>query len=290
MQDIPLQTFRNAIRTQDLTLTAELALDGESDGPSVIAQARTLIEAVDAVQVTDNPGLKLHLSPLVAAAILLNEGIDPVVHIACRDRNSIALRSDLLGAAALGVTSLLLMRGKDIPKDARPRIKPVYDWGTRKLITCASGIEKANFMIGSIATVFEPETDWTPGGLLAKADAGVKFVQSPLCFDIDLLKHYMSRLVSKKLMHRVSVIVALAPIPSADMAEWLVENLRGVIIPEKIIDRLRGATDPEKEGISICAELLRESAGIPGISGANLVCLGDPEAVTEAIRLSGVRR
>ena len=284
-----MHTFRHALRTQDFALTAELALDARADRRSIIAQARTLVEAVDAVQITDNPGAQQHLSSLAVAAILLNEGIDPVLHMNCRDRNRVALRSDLLGAVALGVSSLLPIRGKRFPADARPRVKQVYDWGARKLIAAASAMEDADFLIGSTATVFKPNREWKPEKITAKADAGVKFIQTQLCFDIDLLRHYMSRLVAEKLVQRVSVIVGLAPVPSADMAQWLGKNLRGAVMPAKIVKRLRQAADPKREGIHICAELLRDVADMPGVSGANLICLGGPDAIAEAVKLSGVR-
>ena len=283
-----MHTFRQALRTKDFTLTAELALDARSEAETIVSQAQALIGSVDAVQVPDSVEKQVHLSPLAAAAILLNAGIDPIVHMNCRDRNRVALRSDLLGAAALGVTSLLLMRGKEIPPGARPNVKQVYDWGSRKLIAAASAMDDADFMIGSIATVFKPDRDWKPEKLPTKADAGVKFVQTQLCFDIDLLRHYMARLVAEKLVQRVNVIIGLAPMPSADMAQWLGKNLRGAVMPSRVVKRLRQAADAEREGISICAELLRDVAGIPGVSGANLACLGDPDAIAEAVRVSGV--
>lgn len=282
-------TFQQALRTQDFTLTAELALDARSNRESIAAQAANLARSVDAIQVPDSIASQVHLSPLAAAAILLQAGVDPVMHLHCRDRNRVALRGDLLGAAALGVSSLLLMRGKEIPADSRPKIKQVYDWGGRKLIAAAAAMEDADFMIGSVATVFKPDRDWKPEQLTTKADAGVRFIQTQLCFDIDLLRHYMSRLVAEKLVRRVNVVVGLAPLPSADVAQWLGKNLRGAVVPAKVVRRLRQARDPELEGIQVCAELLEQVADIPGTSGANLLCFGSEETVMETIKTSGVR-
>jgi len=287
--DTHLHTFRHALRTQDFTLTAELALDAHSDRESIVAQAKALVADVDAVQVTDSPGERVHLSSLAAAAILLDAGIDPVLHLHCRDRNRISLRSELLGAAALGVSSLLLMRGRELPEDFRPRIKQVYDWGGRRLIASASALEEADFMIGSIATAFKPDREWKPGKLASKLDAGARFIQTQLCFDIDLLRHYMSRLVAEKITRRANVLIGLAPLPSAGSAHWLGKHLRGAVVPAKVVKRLRQATDPEQEGIDICAELLQQVADIPGVSGANLHCLVEPERIVEAVKLSGVR-
>ena len=283
-----MKTFRNALRSKEFTLTAELTLKASPARSDVIDQAKLLTELVDAVQVTDNPGAHLHVSPMAAAAILLSEGIDPVLHMNCRDRNRIALRSDLFGAAALGVSSILITRGMDYPGDARPRVKTVYDWGARKLIACANSIDHTDFLIGSAATAFKPDRDWKPEKITEKADAGVRFIQTQPCLDIDLLRHYVAQLVAERLIHRVSVVVGVAPVPSVEVARWLGKNLRGAAVPAKVITRLRQSGDARKEGIRICAELLQQIAEIPGTSGANVICLGEPEDVAEAISESGM--
>lgn len=284
-----MHTFRHALRTSDFALTAELLLDAGRNSSGLLADARLLAPLVDAVQVTDNPGTRVHLSPLAAAALLIGQGIDPLVHLSCRDRNRIALRSELLGAAALGVSSLLLLRGRDLPDALDPPVPAVYDWGARKLISFASSMQAADFMIGTIATVFKPERNWEPEQIFDKADAGARFIQTQLCFDIDLLRHYMACLVAKRVVERTNVIVGLAPIPSADVGKWLGKNLRGAVVPAKIVKRLRQARDAEHEGVRICAELLQQVREIPGTAGVNVACLGDPEAVASAIRMSGVR-
>lgn len=282
-----MHTFKHALRTQDFSLTAELALNAFTGRAELIAQAKALAPHVDALQLPESIEKEVHLAPLAAAAILLAEGIDPVMHMNCRDRNRVALIADLLGAKALGVSSLLVMRGKQV--QAGVEVKQVYDWGAKKLIAAANSMEDADFLIGSIATVFKPDRDWKPEHLPTKADAGVRFVQTQICFNTDLLRHYMARLVAERLTQRVNVIVGVAPLPSADIAQALGKNLRGAVVPAKVVKRLREAADPEREGIELCAELLSEIADIPGVSGANLMCFGNFDAVTEAIRVSGVR-
>ncbi|MDA0706976.1 MAG: methylenetetrahydrofolate reductase [Proteobacteria bacterium] len=284
-----MQTFHQALRNKDFTLTAELALVANASRETILAQARTLAAEVDAVQVPDCSPSYTSVSSLAISAILLQAGIDPIMHLSCRDRNRLVLRADVLGAVALGVSSLLLMRGQEAAADVRPKIKTVYDWGTLQLIRYATSLEHANLLTGSIATVFKPGRDWEPLRLVKKSDAGTKFIQTQLCFDADLLRHYMARLVAEKFIQRASVMVALAPLPSAEMAQWLGKNLRGAVVPAKVVKRLRQASDPEQAGIDICAELLREVAGIPGVAGANLVCLGNPDTVAAAVQRSGIR-
>ena len=106
---------------------------------------------------------------------------------------------------------------------------------------------------------------------------------------MDVARNYMSRIVASKMTHRASFIMALSPIPSADMARWIRDNVKGALVPESIIDRMEQASDPELTGIDICAELLQELATIPGVSGVNLLTMGDLEAIPAAIEASGVR-
>lgn len=291
-----MKTFQGALRTQDFTLSAELKLDSRSTATSIIDQAQVLTSVADAVQVTDNPGGRVHMSPLVVAGTLLDHGIDPVLHMTCRDRNRIALHSDLLGAAALGVTSLLLMRGQKFPDDFPSKAKAVFDWGARRLIADARAMrtdpdnpQAPDFFIGSVATAFKPTRGWKPETMSAKADAGIKFIQTQLCFDVDLIRRYMAGLVSAKLIERVNVIIGIGPIPSADVGKWLASNLRGTVVPEAVIKRLRQTSDPEREGIEICADMLQELAGIPGVSGASIMNFGNADSVARSVEKSGLR-
>ncbi len=289
-------TFKDSLKTKEFVVTAHVNLPRAPDADSLIRQGEILRPAVDAVQLTDNPGAKVHMAALAAAALLLQQGIDPVVHITCRDRNRIALQSDLIGAAALGVTSVLLMRGDRIPDYMKPKVRSVFNIEAKELMAFVQELKDAetvplvsDFLVGATATIFDPDAEWMPGNLISKCDAGANFVQTQLCFDMDVVRNYMARMVASKLTHKLNFIMALSPLPSADLAYWMRDNVKGALIPESIIERLEQASDPESEGIEICAEMLRELATIPGVSGANLLTLGNLETIPAAIDASGVR-
>jgi methylenetetrahydrofolate reductase (NADPH) len=106
---------------------------------------------------------------------------------------------------------------------------------------------------------------------------------------MDVLRNYMSHIVASKLTHRANFITALSPLPSADVARWMRDNVKGALVPDSIIDRLEQASDPQSEGIEICAELLREAVTIPGVRGVNLLTMGEIETIPAAISASGVR-
>lgn len=287
-------TFKDALKTKDFVITAHVNLAKAPDAKSLRQQGDILRPMVDAVQLTDTT--QLHMSGIAAAAILTQQGIDPIVHMNCRDRNRIALQKDFLGAAVLGVTSVLVMRGKRIPDSKRLGIRNVFDTPALELMTYMQTLKEAkntslvsDFLIGASAEIFAPDTDWTPKNLTRKCDAGANFVQMQLCFDMDVVRNYMTHMVGSKLTHRLAFIMALSPLPSADVARWMRDNVKGALVPEPIIERLEQASDPEREGIEICAELLQELATIPGVSGANLLTMGKLETIPAAIEASGVR-
>lgn len=289
-------SFRDALKTKDFVVTAHVNLGQAPDKDSLLQQADVLRPYVDAVQLTDNPGAQVHLSGLAAGALLVRQGIDPILHMTCRDRNRIALQSDLIGAAALGVTSVLVMRGARIPDQLKPKVRSVFDTDARELMEFARGLRDsqevpliADFLIGATATVFDPEPDWTPVNLIAKCDAGANFVQTQLCFDMAVVRNYMAQLVASKLTHRASFLMALTPLPSAEAARWIRQNVKAALVPSPVIERLEQATDPAREGIEMCAEMLAELATIPGVSGASLLSLGDLDAIPAAIEASSVR-
>ena len=297
-----MKSLRDAIRRQPFVLTAELPLSDHEDGATLVANAGRLHPWVDAIQLTDNQRGRVHASSLAVAAMLLQQGIDPVLHVTCRNRNRIALESDLLGAAAIGVTSLVVMRGSNRGAGPRASVKPIFDTGATELIAVARAMSDGrvpsgkplnpapDFFIGAVGTVFSPEEDWKPHGLTAKLDAGARFLQTQPCFDMPALRTYMVRLVKERLTWNFHVIVGLACLPSVTAARWMSDMAGGALIPEATVRRLAQARDPEQEGVTICAELLQELMEIPGVAGVNLIPLGNADAVAEAVKLSGIRR
>lgn len=296
-----MKTLREALRSEELTLTAELSLTPRTSAAQVIAQAETLAKATDAIQIPDHRHARPHLSNIAAAALLLQNGMDPVIQMNSRDRNRVALQSDILGARALGASNLLLMRGSNFPEDHRPRSTGVFDVGAIDLIATAASIRDGEVFadskasgarklyLGTVATAFNPADGWEPEKLTSKADAGAQFIQLQLCFDMDLLRAYIARIVAAKLTWRFQVLAGLAVLPSAEAARELRSARPDSVIPSALVMRLEQAADPEAEGVLICAELLREVADIPGLAGVTLVTPGEPECIPQAIHDSGVR-
>ena len=292
-----MQQFKEALEFEAFVLTAELPLSPKLNGTAIIQMARELWGFVDAVQVPDHTNARPHISNVTTSGLLLHSGIDPIMHMNSRDRNRISLQSDLLSAQALGVTSILLMRGMDLPPDHRPRATSIFDVGAIDFITTAAAIRDGDalsaarddnvspFLIGAIAQVFDPPPDWSPEKLKAKTDAGANFIQLPLCMNLEVLKRYMKQLISAKLLWKAQVMVTLAAFTSREEALKTKENLPDSLIPDSILQQLGDSHDSRQTGIEICGNMLHAIREIPGISGANLLVLEDHLATVDAASL-----
>ena len=284
-------------------ITAELTPPVSGTPERLLERAETLRGAVDAVNLTDGPRALVHMSALAASGILVQAGIEPVLQLTCRDRNRIALQSDLLGASALGVRNILVLTGDQPDSHEIPPPKPVFDMDSRELIHVAakmrdglalpSGreiISPPELFIGAADLPVDPPSDWQPSALIQKVEAGAQFAQTQLCFDIGVVRRYMARLVDNGIADRVFMMIGLGPLASARSARWMRDNLFGVIVPDEIIERLEQAADPKAEGGRICAELMQQLNEIPGVAGAHLMAPGNFAGIPGAIELSGLRK
>lgn len=291
-----MKTFRQAVQSEAFTISAELTLTHASRADDVRRQVELLGPLVDGIQVNDSPPAWMHMSALAASSLLLQAGVDAVPVLSCRDRNRIALYSDLLGCRALGVTSVLLTRGRRLIKKQQLHGGMVFDIGGSELIAMANEINEEEgarpdeaFFIGTGARVFRPRGEWRAESLGARANAGARFLQTQLCFNIGMLRNWMERLIDLRKTWDYSVIVSLTPLPSAQTARWLKKHYSDSKIPKAVIGRLEAAKDPRSEGIAICAELMHQIKEIPGISGVALMTTGDSELLADAIRASELR-
>jgi methylenetetrahydrofolate reductase (NADPH) len=276
--------FSELLSAGRFAVTAEIAPPASADPKLLLERALPLRGLADAVNVTDGAQARASMSALAAAAILAQHGIEPILQMSCRDRNRIALQSDLLGAAALGIRNLLMLRGDDPSAGDQAEAKPVFDLDTQALAATAAMMrdrgelpsgralqDRPSFFIGATDSPLDPLPDWKPDRLRAKLDAGVQFVQTQFCMDVDILNRYLRRLTDEGLGARLFVLVGVAPLASARSAHWMRENLPGVIIPDRIVARLEQAAEPKAEGQRICVELMLELSELKGVAGVHVM-------------------
>jgi len=276
-------------------MTAEVVPPASCSSDDLLAKALPLRGLADAVNVTDGASARAHMSATAAAALLIAAGIEPILQLTCRDRNRIALQGELMGAAALGVRNLLLLRGDDPTAGDQPDAKPVFDLDSRALTETARAIREgrlphgakvaaaAPFFIGAADVPIDPPPGWQPDSLKAKVAAGAQFIQTQFCMDTAIVRRYAARLAQAGLSGRVFVLVGVNPLRSAKSAAWMGRHLFGTIIPESMVARLEEAEDPAAEGRKICVETIEELSLIPGVAGAHIMAPGNVAAIPEVI-------
>jgi len=293
--------FAMALRGGKFVVTAEVAPPVSTEPADLLARALPLKGIATAVNVTDGAGAKAHMSSMVAAHILIQNGIEPILQMTCRDRNRLALESDLIGAVALGVRNVLVLTGDDPKEGDQPEAKPVFDFNSQALLQIAHRMRSEHVLptgtaikgpldltLGGADMPLDPPPGWFPKSLVAKIEAGADFAQTQFCMDARVVRNYAKRLLDLGVGQRVKILIGVAPIPSARSARWMKEKLYGTIISDEIVARLDKAANPKSEGIKLCAELLQEYATIPGIAGAHVMAPQSPSAIPEVIAASGV--
>ena len=287
-----MQTFAAAIRSTDFVITAGLSLPPDAGASAIRERARALRGTVDSVQIDDDHAASGSTDPLAVASIVLAEGLDPIVQLSCRDRNKLALRGMLLGALAVGVSSVLLARGEKIPERMRGKVKGVFDTTATQFIHLAGqvGAERGDaggqLHVGTFSPVIRPPEGWNADRITEKITAGVKFLQTRPCLNQAILEQYMRRLVALGIPRQVSIIVDVPLMTSAEAIRHLGEDYSSVRIPANVSRRIAGAADPAKEGARICGDFIAALRDVPGIAGANVVGSPAPGLTALAIERS----
>ena len=289
------------LKSGDFVVTAEITPPVSTDPGEFLSRAMPLKGVATAVNVTDGAGAKVHLSSLAAAHFLVQNGIEPIFQMTCRDRNRLALQADILGAVSLGIRNMLMLAGDDPKAGDQPEAKPVFDLDSRKLLAMAHGMRAEQklpsgtevkggikLVLGAADVPIDPPPGWEPKSLRAKVEAGADFVQTQFCMDVGVVRRYAARLLEHGI--RIPILVGVAPIPSARSARWMRDKLFGTLIPDSIVERLEKAADPKREGRRICVEVLRELAETPGVAGAHVMAPMNFAEIPAAIEESGVTR
>jgi len=277
--------------------TAETTPPDSSDQEVLLKKTNFLKGIADAVNLTDSPGAKVHMSSLTAAIILVQNNIEPIWQLTVRDRNRLALQGDLVGASALGVHNILCLSGDDPKIGDQPETTVVNDIDSLTLAATADIMRRKKqfpsgrliepspkFCIGGAEVPTEGKPD--PEKILKKIEMGVDFFQTQYVFDEILLKEYMKILEDSEILEKTFFIVGLGPFASAKSAKWMNDNLFGVDVPEKIIKRLEQAQDAKQESKNICKELINKFKEIKGVNGIHLMGHNKEEEIAEIIKES----
>ena len=269
------RTFSN-----DFIYTAETTPAVATSLESSLKKVECLVGVADAINITDAPNCQPKLSSLVAAGEIKKMGLDVILQITGRDRNRIAIESEVMGCLALGINKILCLSGDKPPEDGPKAVNELNSSDIISLLKTMSdghlsdGTEiqnSKNIISGCADSIYDHNNDGYSDFFLSKANLGVTFVQTQYCFDIDLCKQYSEFIQNHNLNNKIYFLVGLGPLKSAKQASWMRENLYGVKIPDSIIKRLEKSTNPQHEGTAICEEIIDSLKQMNGINGVHLM-------------------
>lgn len=284
--------LKEALERGDFAVTAEICPPRGTDVSSFIEKARLLKDKIVAANVTDNQRAVMRLSSLAASVILLKEGVEPVFQMTCRDRNRLAIQSDLLGASALGVKNVLALTGDHVSFGDHREAKAVFDLDATQLVHTIDTLNKGenlkgrelrggtDFYVGAVvAPGTEPlEPEWIR--FKKKIAAGASFFQTQAVYDMEGFKRFFEE--AEKL--DVKILAGILLLKSAKMARFLNKNVPGVEVPESLIDELESSTDELQKGIEIAARQVRELRTY--CHGAHIMAISQEESVPGILELS----
>jgi methylenetetrahydrofolate reductase (NADPH) len=278
-------SLQSLLESGRFVATAEVCPPKGSDCTGFLARAAALKGSVDAVNVTDNQGANMRISPLAASALLLRAGIEPILQLTCRDRNRLALQSELLGAAALGVTNVLALTGDHISCGDHPEGKPVFDIDSVQLLEIVSRLNsgtdaagrtlegKPFFFAGAAAAPAAEPFDLAMFKVEKKIAAGARFLQTQAIFDPDKL----IRLTEAVRPSGIKVIAGVFLLKSAGMARFVNRNIPGLTVPDHMEEELDRATDPLAAGVEAARRLVKECRDI--CDGVHIMALGREDLI-----------
>ena len=282
----------------DFAVTAECGPPKGADPEVVKSKGKILKGYVDSINVTDNQTGVVRLSSLAACALLKAEGLDPVLQMVVRDRNRIALQSDVLGASALGIRNILCLSGDHQCFGNQPQAKGVFDIDSIQLIQTVRNMRDAGeviggekltsspqMFIGAVANPFADPFKYRAARLATKVEAGAEFIQTQCIFNLNRFKDWMDLVKEYGMSDKVYILGGITPLKSVRMAEYMAKNVAGMDIPEEVIDRMKSvsAKEQKQEGIKIAVETAQALKEMDGVHGVHIMAIEWEDAVPQIV-------
>ncbi|SFM50714.1 5,10-methylenetetrahydrofolate reductase [Methanolobus profundi] len=288
-------TFKDKLLSDNFLITAEISPPKGTDLSEAISDAEVTRGWVDALNVTDNQKAVMRMSPLAVSRALLDAGHEVIMQLTCRDRNRLALQSDLLGAYAMGVRNICIMTGDHTTKGDHPKTKPVYDLDSVQLLTIIKKMkegydlagnkidEPPEFVVGAVTNT-DPSKAAQMMKLRKKAKTGIDFIQTQAVYDISKFEAFMEANGDID----IPIIAGVIPLKSAKMARYMNKNIPGINVPDDIIDTMERSDDPIEQGMSICSEAISELKKL--CRGIHFMPIGKHDNTPIILEMAGIRK
>ena len=287
-----------ALQSGRFVVTAELGPPKGADPELVRQKAKYLKGHVVAVNITDNQTAIARMASMAAGVIAIGEGLEPIMQMTCRDRNRLAITSDVLGASALGIRNILCLTGDHTTFGNHPESKPVFDLDSIQLIQmirkmrdegkflCGEETTGApQLLIGAAENPFADPFGYRAIRLAKKVKAGAEFIQTQLVYNVPKFAEWMKQVRDRGLHEQVSILAGVGPLKSAGVARYMKTNVPGLDVPDEIVERMSAVKGKaaRQEGLKICVETIQQLKEIPGVAGVHIMAIEWEEAVPEIV-------
>jgi len=307
--------LERTLRAGHFAVTAELGPPQSADPEVIRRKARLLKGLCDAANITDNQTAIVRMSSIGAGAIAFQEGLEPVIQMTCRDRNRLAMQSDLLGAYALGLRNVLCLTGDHQSFGNHPTAKNVHDMDSLQLIQMVVGLRdgrcfqcgdevkgiEPRFFVGAAANPFGDPFEWRPLRLAKKVKAGADFIQTQLIYNVDRFAKFMAKVRELGVHKQVYLLAGIGPLKSPGMAKYMRDEVPGLDVPNELVERMTAAGEGipkddkkaraeafRKEGIQVAIELIQKVRQIEGVAGVHIMAIEWEEAVRPIVEGAGL--
>ena len=303
MSEKPISRLQEILAKGEFAVTAECG-PPRGTNPEVIRKKGEVLNGyVDAVNVTDNQTAIVRMSSIAACAHLLQMGLEPVMQMVVRDRNRIALQSDIMGAYSLGIRNILCLSGDHQSFGSQPDALNVFDIDSMNLIRTVQtmrdeGKDMSGFdlndppamFIGAAANPFADPFEYRVIRLAKKIDAGADFIQTQCIYNMDRFKEWMKMAREEGLTQKVHILGGVTPLKSAGMAKFMNNKVAGMDVPESLINRMAGVPKEKavEEGIKICLETIAELRDIEGVHGVHIMAIEWEDIVGKIVESAGL--
>jgi len=284
-------------------VTAECGPPKGADPEVIMKKAELLKGRVDAVNVTDNQTAIVRMSSLAACVLLKNQGLDPVLQAVVRDRNRIALQSDILGASALGIRNILCLSGDHQRFGNQPQAAGVFDLDSIQFVQAVRNMREQgvilggealsrppDIFIGAAANPFGDPFNFRVVRLAKKVAAGAEFIQTQCVYNLQRFEKWMAMAADRGLTDKVHILGGVTPLKSAGMAKYMKNKVAGMDVPEEVIRRMEGVPSKKQaeEGLKICVETIQRLREVPGVRGVHIMAIEWEEKVGEIVERAGL--
>ena len=316
-------TLERVLKAGHFAVTGELGPPQSADGSVIREKAVHLKGYCDAVNITDNQTAIVRMSSIGAGTIVVQEGLEPVIQMTCRDRNRLAIQADLMGAYALGMRNLLCLSGDHQIFGNHPTAKNVFDIDSLQLVRMVADMrddcvfqcgdsfkgQEPRFFVGAAAAPFADPIDFRPYRLAKKVQAGADFIQTQLVYDVPAFERYMEKVRELGLHEKTYILAGVGPLKSPGMARYMKNNVPGILVSDEIIQRMTAAGKPwadkpkdeltkedkrarskawRETGIQICIDMIQQMREIEGVAGAHIMAIEWESAVKPIVEGAGL--